>query len=65
MLTNIGRYSLGLNNCKTHAALSQHDEIRDLWLSIASSYAFLLKREKRLDAEAETEDALLKAPSRL
>jgi hypothetical protein len=55
MLTTTDRYFRGLEQCKARAELSHHIEIRDLWLSIAASYAFLLKREERLEAEAEEE----------
>jgi hypothetical protein len=51
MLTDIERYTHGVALCRSNAELSRHIEIRQLWLSIASSYASLLAREKRIADE--------------
>ena len=51
MLSNIERYSRGLEQCAAKAELAQHIEIRQLWNTIAASYAFLLKREKERDED--------------
>jgi hypothetical protein len=60
MLTNIERYSRAFTQCTFNADHAQHVEIRNLWTTIASSYAFLLDREKRLeDEEAARRDGRL------
>jgi hypothetical protein len=51
MSAAIERYTRGFEQCTANAQCSQHIEIGELWQSIASSYAFLLKREKRLEDE--------------
>lgn len=51
MLTPIQRYNRAHAQCVLKADHSQHIEIRQLWMSIASSYAFLVRREERLEEE--------------
>ena len=50
-LTDFERFSRGLERCTANAEHAQHIEVVRLWQSIASSYDFLLKREKRLEEE--------------
>jgi hypothetical protein len=51
LLTNIERYSRAVAQLTFKADHAQHAEIRSLWTTIASSYAFLLEREMRLEDE--------------
>ena len=51
MLTNIERYSRALADCEAKAEACEDPEISQMWMKIASSYAFLLNREKRVEGE--------------
>ena len=49
-MTDIERYHRGLDNCAKQAGETTTDEIRELWLSLAANYRFLLDREQRRNA---------------
>ena len=51
MQANIERYTRRFEQCTAKAERAPHIELRQLWETIASSYAFLLKRERRLEDE--------------
>jgi hypothetical protein len=54
VLTDMERYNRAFAQCTFNAGHAQHPELRGLWLTIASSYEFLLNREKRLEDEEAT-----------
>jgi hypothetical protein len=50
-MTDIQRYHRGLDHCAKMAGESATDEIRELWLTVKSSYQFLLERAERAARE--------------
>ncbi len=62
-LNDFERFSRGLERCTANAEHSRHIEVSQLWQSIASSYDFLLKREKRLEEETAGRTASKASPS--
>ena len=55
-LTSINCYSRGAERCLAKGKQAPNHEIAELWASIASSYLFLLERERRLTAEEAERD---------
>lgn len=51
-MTDIERYRLQLDHCAKRAGEAATGEIRELWLTIESSYLFLLKRAERIALES-------------
>jgi len=56
MLTNIDRYRRAVDECRVKSRLAMTPEIAQLWITLASSYTFLLDREERLVAEQDSRD---------
>jgi hypothetical protein len=50
-INDIVHYTHSLDRCEAAARTACSAEIAALWISIGSSYRFLLEREARLDAE--------------
>lgn len=57
VLTSIERYTRALADCENKAAVACSEEIQQLWVTIASSYRFLLDRENRIEAEERAHSA--------
>jgi hypothetical protein len=53
-MTDIERYHLQLDHCAKRAGEAATGEIRELWLTIASTYRFLLERAERIALESRT-----------
>ena len=53
-MTDIERYRGGLNRCAKMAGTALPHEIRELWLSLERSYAFLVEREERIRRESKS-----------
>ena len=53
-MTDIERYHLQVDRCARMAGEAATGEIRALWLTIESSYRFLLMREERIALESRT-----------
>jgi hypothetical protein len=51
MATDRERYMNAILVCMSKAQCAGSAEIRSLWMTIASSYDYLLQREERLEAE--------------
>jgi hypothetical protein len=49
------RYRGRANICAAHARSTNIEEVRELWLSLESSYRFLLRRAERIETESEAE----------
>jgi hypothetical protein len=56
LLADIERFRRAHDVCVARSRAGQHIEIRALWASIASSYAFLLQREERIIADDAARD---------
>ena len=51
MVSQRERYALALERCRAKAETSEQPEIGELWATVGASYAFLYRREERLEAE--------------
>ena len=49
----ISRYRRAIDECMARAEKCSVEEIRQLWITIAASWHFLLQREERLTEETD------------